>query len=496
VRRNATRITASGGSHYGWTMPHPRLDAIVVGAGPNGLAAAIEIARAGRRVRIYEAAESAGGGSRSGAMTLPGFAHDPCSSVHPLGIASPFFRSLDLARHGLEWVQPEVPLAHALSPDRAVVLERSVEATATGLGRDGAAWNWLFGPLVRDVERLLPAILGPVLRVPRHPLALARFGVPALLPGTSLARLAFRDPAARALFAGLAAHSMVDVHRAMTSSFGLVLGLLAHAVGWPVARGGSGAIAEALVAEARGLGVEVVTGHPVRSLDELPDSRATLLDLTPRQVIAVAGDRVSGRYRAALERFRYGPGVFKIDWALAGPIPWRDPAAARAGTVHVGGDLAEVAGGERLVAHGRIPARPFMLVVQATVADPTRAPAGKHTGWAYTHVPNGWTGDLTAVIEDRVERFAPGFRDLILARATRDPAAMEAYDANYVGGDINGGLADWRQLIFRPAVRWDPYRIPGSAGLFLCSSSTPPGGGVHGMCGWHAARSALRSVLR
>jgi phytoene dehydrogenase-like protein len=467
------------------------VDAIVVGAGPNGLAAAIELARAGRSVRVYEAADSIGGGTRSAEVTLPGFVHDICASVHPLSLASPFFRSLDLARHGLEWVQPDAPVAHALAPGRSVVLERDLAAVEDALGPDADAWRRLFGPFVREWQRLVPAILSPVIRPPRHPVLLARFGLPALLPATALARLAFREPEARALFAGMAAHSMLRLGQPMSASFGLVLGLLAHAVGWPVARGGSGAIAAALEAEARSLGVEFVTGHRVDALDALPPARSYLLDVTPRQVLAIAGDRLPAGYRRQLEGFRYGPGVFKIDWALDGPIPWRDAATLRAGTVHLGGSYREIAASEEAVGRGRHAEKPYVLLVQPTIADPSRAPEGKHVAWAYCHVPNGSTVDMTATIESQVERFAPGFRDLVLARATKDSVAMEAWDANYVGGDINGGIADWRQLLFRPVVRWNPYTTPDPA-VFICSSSTPPGGGVHGMSGRHAAREAER----
>ncbi len=432
-----------------------------------------------------------GGGSRSAELTLPGFIHDPCASVHPLGIASPFLASVDLARHGLEWVQPDAPVAHALAPDRSIVLERDLTDLAGALGRDADPWRRLFGPLVREWERLVPAILGPVVRPPRHPLLMARFGLPAVLPATALVRLAFREPAARALFAGLAAHSMLRLGQPLSASFGLVLGMLAHAVGWPVARGGSGAIAAALEAEARSLGVEVVTGHRVTALGDLPPSRAVLLDLTPRQVLDIAAGRLPSGYRRQLEGFRYGPGVFKIDWALDGPIPWRDPGTARAGTVHLGGTYREIAASEDAVGRGRITDRPFVLLVQPTIADPSRAPQGKHVAWAYCHVPNGSTVDMTAAIEAQLERFAPGFGDLVLARATKDAIGMEAYDANYVGGDINGGIGDWRQLLFRPVPRWNPYTTPNPS-LFLCSSSTPPGGGVHGMSGRLAAREVLR----
>jgi len=474
-------------------VTEPQRDAIVVGAGPNGLAAAIHLARAGRSVRVYEASDTAGGGTRSAELTLPGFVHDVCSSVHPLGLASPFLRSLDLERHGLEWVQPAAPVAHALAPGRSIVLERDLDSLHDALGSDAPAWARLFGPLVREWERLVPSLLRPVVRPPRHPVLMARFGLPALLPATTLARVAFREPPARALFAGFVAHSMLPLQRPLTASFGLVLGLLAHAVGWPVARGGSGRIAAALIAEAEGLGVEIVTGRRVASLAELPPARAVLLDLTPRQVVEVAGDRLGGRYRRALGRYRYGPGVFKIDWALDGPIPWQDPQTLRAGTVHLGGTLEDIVASEAAITRGRLPERPFVLLVQPTVADPSRAPEGGHVAWAYCHVPNGSGADLTAAIEAQVERYAPGFRDRVLARATHDAPAMEAYDANYVGGDINGGIQDIRQLLFRPVVRWNPYTTP-DPGLFLCSSSTPPGGGVHGMSGLHAARAAERRL--
>jgi len=466
------------------------MDAVVVGAGPNGLAAAIELARAGRSVRVFEAAATPGGGTRSAELTLPGFVHDVCSAAHPLAIASPFFRSLDLARHGLEWIQPDAPVAHALAPGRSVVLERDVNAMRESLGRDGPAWVRLFGPLVGEADRLMPMLLRPVIRPPRHPVLMARFGLPALLPASALARLAFRDTEARALFAGMAAHSMLGLNQPISSSFALVLGLLGHAVGWPLVRGGSGRIADALTTEARSLGVEIVAGREVRSLAELPPARAILLDLTPRQVVAIAGDVLPAGYRRSLERYRYGPGVFKVDWALSGPIPWRDPALGRAGTVHLGGTLRDVAASEATVAAGKHAERPFLLLVQPTLFDPSRAPAGRHVAWAYCHVPAGSEVDMTAAIEAQLERFAPGFRDLVLARATRDTPAMEAYDANYVGGDINGGIQDLRQALFRPVVRWNPYTTPVPK-LYLCSSSTPPGGGVHGMSGFLAARAAL-----
>jgi phytoene dehydrogenase-like protein len=464
-------------------------DVSVVGAGPNGLAAAITLARAGRSVEVLEAASEAGGGARTAELTLPGFLHDVCSSVHPLGIASPFFRSIDLASRGVEWVQPDAPLAHPLDDGRVAVLERSTSATARGLGRDGRAWHRLYEPLVRDLERLLPVILGPIPRLPRHPIAVARFGIPALAPAPMLARRLFRDDPARALFAGIAAHSMVALDRPLTASFALVLGTLGQAVGWPLARGGSRALTQALVAELEALGGVVRTRSPVGSLADLPASRSVVLDVTPRQALTMAEPEMGRLRRWQARRFRYGPGIFKIDWALDGPIPWRSPEVERAGTVHLAGRLDELVASEAAVAAGRVPDRPFVLLVQPSRFDPTRAPEGRHVGWAYCHVPPGSTVDMTERIEAQVDRFAPGFRDRVLARHVAGPADLEAYDANYVGGDINGGIADLRQLVFRPWPAVDPYRL--GRRLWLCSSSTPPGGGVHGMSGWHAARSVL-----
>lgn len=474
------------------------VDAIVVGAGPNGLAAAITIARAGRSVRVYEAASVAGGGMRTEELTQPGFRHDPCATILPLTVASPFFRTVDLAARGVELVHPGAPFAHPLDGGRAVVLERSVVETGAALGRhDGRAWRRLFGPLVRSGDDLASEILGPVIHVPRHPILLARFGLPALLSAERLARTLFNDAPTRALFAGVAAHAMLRLDRPLSASYGLVLAVLAHAVGWPMARGGSSAVTDALVAELHELGGEVVTGHRVEAFESLPAARAVLLDVTPRQLVAIAGDRLPARIRSRAARFRYGSGVFKVDWALDGPVPWAASGPSRAATVHLGGTLDEIAGSEADVAAGRHPQRPYVLFVQYAPWDPSRAPrspAGRTTAWAYCHVPNGSTVDMTDRIEAQVERFAPGFRDRIIGRATRGPVAMEAHDANYVGGDINGGIGDVRQLLFRPWPALDPYRV--SSGLYLCSSSTPPGGGVHGMSGFHAARSALRHELR
>lgn len=470
-------------------------DAIVVGSGPNGLAAAIALARTGRSVLVVEGRDTIGGGLRTEELTLPGFLHDTCSAIHPLGVASPFMRSLPLTEHGVEWIHPPAPLAHPLEDGTAVLLERSLDETAAGLGADGEAWRRLLAPLVRDAEALTEGILAPPFP-PRHPVAMARFGPRALRSAQELARSMFGGERARALFAGNAAHAMLALDAAASASFGLVLALLGHAVGWPMARGGSQTVADALASILRSLGGELETGRPVESLDELvaqSHKPLVLLDVTPRQLLALAGSRLDGRYRRALERYRYGPGVVKVDYALAGPVPWRASECARAGTVHLGGTLDEIAAAEKDVSQGGHPARPYVLVVQQSLFDDTRAPAGRHTLWAYTHVPNGsnLTEATVGAIEGQLERFAPGFRDLVLERSVLGTAELEARNPNYVGGDINGGSAELRQLFARPVARPVPYRTP-LDGVYLCSSSTPPGGGVHGMCGWNAARAALR----
>jgi phytoene dehydrogenase-like protein len=479
------------------------IDAVVVGSGPNGLAAALTLARAGRSVRVYEGASTIGGGMRTMELTLPRYRHDVCASIVPFALASPFFRTVDWAARGAELIEPKAPVAHPLDGGRAVVLERSFTATAASLDPDrrtddGTAWRRLFGPLARDADKLGRELLRPVIHVPRHPLALARFGLPAIRSASGLARSRFRGEAAQALFGGLAAHSMLALDRPLSASFGLVLGMYAHAVGWPIVRGGAAALAGALAEEIRALGGEIATGHPVATLDDVPASRVVLLDTTPRAAAAIAGDRLTARTRERYERFRYGPGVFKVDWALAGPVPWAAEGVRRAGTVHLGGTLEEIVRSERQVASGRPPDRPFTLFAQYHPWDPSRvpddAPAGATTAWAYCHVPAGSAVDMTDRIEAQVERFAPGFRDLIIGRATHGPADMEAHDPNYIGGDINAGIADIRQLLFRPTRSRDPYHA--GPGIYLCSSSTPPGGGVHGMAGHLAARSALRRDLR
>jgi phytoene dehydrogenase-like protein len=467
-------------------------EVVVVGSGPNGLAAAVALARAGHSVHVVEGADTVGGGTRSAELTLPGFVHDVCSAVHPMAVASPFLKTLPLAEHGLEWVHPDAPFAHPLDDGTAAVLERSVEATADGLGADARAYRRLMGPLAAAADGLFADLLGPF-RIPRRPLAAARFGWNAVRSGKGLADAWFRTAGARGLVAGLAAHAVLPLERPPSAAIALMLGLAGHAAGWPFPKGGAQKIADALASYLRSLGGRVETGRPVRSIDEFAGARAVLLDVTPRQVLALAGHRLPGRYRRALERYRYGPGVFKVDWALSGPIPWRAAGCRRAGTVHVGGTLEEIADAERAPWAGGHAERPFVLLAQPTVFDPTRAPAGGHVAWGYCHVPHGSTADMTERIEAQVERFAPGFRGLILARRVMNTAAMEAHNPNYVGGDIGGGVADWWQLFTRPVARLDPYSTP-VRGLYLCSSSTPPGGGVHGMCGYFAARSAARAL--
>jgi phytoene dehydrogenase-like protein len=466
-------------------------DAVVVGSGPNGLAAAIAMQQAGLSVLLLEGKKELGGGLRTAELTLPGFRHDICSAIHPMAVASPFFRTLPLAQYGLNFITPPVAAAHPFDDGTAVAALSTLAATAQQLGPDADAYQRLLGPLLAQWPRLAPDVLAP-LRWPKYPLELARFGLSALLPATVLARR-FQGEKAKGLLAGMAAHAIQPLSNVATSAIGLVLLLTAHGQGWPLAQGGSQAIADALVAHFRALGGHVETGTYVRSLAQLPPARALLLDVTPAQLLQMAGHRLSSLYQWQLQRYRYGMGVFKIDWALAEPIPWTAPECAQTGTVHLGGTLAEIAAGEQATTRGQHPARPFVLLAQQSQFDPSRAPAGKHTAWAYCHVPNGSRHDMTAAIEAQVERFAPGFRERILGRHTFSPAQLEEYNPNYVGGDINGGLLDIRQLFTRPVLRASPYRTS-LRGLYLCSSATPPGGGVHGLCGYWAARRALSDM--
>jgi len=464
----------------------------VVGSGPNGLAAAITLARAGLSVEVYEGNERPGGGCRTEHLTLDGFRHDVCSAVHPLVLASPFLASIDLLSRGVKLLQPAVAFAHPLDGGRASWAAGSVDQTAENLGADAKAYRRLFGPLVRDLAKVTPSVLAPLRRPPRHPIALGRLGLPGLLPVTRLAGI-FHSDEARGLLAGTAAHSMRPLDAPLTGLYGMLLTSMAHAYGWPVIEGGSSRLVDALVTELGALGGTLRTNRWVRHFTELPPARLTLLDVSPRALIEIAGQRLGVRSQRALARFRYGPGVCKVDWALSGPVPWTAPVCRRAGTVHVGGTLEEIAAGETDVAAGRHPDRPFCLVAQPSVIDPTRAPAGRHALWAYCHVPPGSSVDMCAKIEAQIERFAPGFRDLVLARASRTAADHERSNPNYVGGDIGGGAASLRQSIFRPTAQWDNYRTA-LPGVYLCSASTPPGGGVHGMCGYWAARAALAGL--
>lgn len=472
-------------------------DAVVVGGGPNGLAAAIVLARAGRSVQLIEARDSVGGGCRSAELTLPGVIHDVCSAVHPLGRASPLFRELALERHGLEWIEPPIQIAHPLDDGSAALLHRDIDPTTASFAarEDADTYAGWIEPLVRSWDRILASLIGPFrpLAMARHPLTVARFGVPALAPSTMLARR-FRSPQAQALVGGVGAHSFLPLTQPLSGGLGQALLVSGHAVGWPIPRGGSQRIADALAAVLTDLGGEVVSGTMVTDLRELPRHRAAVLNLSPRSVLQVAGRRLTGLYAAQLRRFRYGPAAFKLDLVLDGPIPWRNQDVGRAGTVHLGGRLDEVVASEEAVRRGRVHQRPFVLLSQPSAFDPTRASDGRQVVWAYCHVPNGWGGDASERILGQIERFAPGFRDRILARHVLRPSDLEAYNPNYVGGDINGGLQHWAQFFTRPALRLDPHSTPDPA-IFIGSASTPPGGGVHGLCGLHAARSALRGIL-
>jgi phytoene dehydrogenase-like protein len=470
------------------------VDAVVVGGGPNGLASAIELARRGHSVTVLEAAPTVGGGARSDQRTLPGFVHDACSAIYPFGRSSPFFREAGVERHGVTWIAPPSAIGHPLDDGTAVLLERDVDATAATLGEDRRAYRQLLGPLVRWFDDLLPDILAPF-HIPLRPRRLIRlglFGVVALQPATLLARR-FKGERARALLAGAAAHSILRLGEPVSGASALVMLASAHHDGWPFPAGGATAIPQALAAELRALGGTIETGRYVQRLADLPAHRVALFDTSPRQLSRIAGERLPARYRRALDRFRMGPGVFKLDLAIDGAIPWRAPELARAGTVHVGGTFEDIARSEAQVAAGRPPERPFVLLAQQSLFDRSRAPEGQNTVWAYCHVPNGSTADMTEPILAQVERFAPGFRERILATTATSPAELEAYNANCIGGDVAGGRNNLGQLFTRPAWRIDPYSTPDPS-IFICSASTPPGGGVHGMCGFHAARSAERRL--
>lgn len=464
------------------------VDAIVIGSGPNGLAAAIELARAGLQVRLYEANQTIGGGARSGELTLPGFTHDLCSAVHPLAAGSPYFSRLPLQDYGLEFIQPAKALAHPFDDGTSATLDRSLETTSQGLGRDRVAYRDLIKPFVDDWETLANDLLGPP-RFPRHPFSAARFGLHAIRSAKGFAESKFCEEKTRALFAGLAAHSFLSLDRLATAAFGLVLGLLAHVHGWPIAKGGSQSISNALAAYFRDLGGEIVTNHRVESLSEAPQVKAILCDVTPRQFLKIAGESLPLGFRRKLGRYKYGPAAFKIDWALSEPVPWKSSECSKAATIHLGGSFSEIIASEQLAASGQHAEKPFIILSQPTLFDPSRAPAGKHILWGYCHVPNGSKVDMTLRIEKQIERFAPGFRDCILARSVSTPALLEQHNANLIGGDINGGSQHLAQMFTRPTARL--YSTP-VKGLYLCSASTPPGGGVHGLCGYHAARVALR----
>ena len=471
----------------------PDFDAVVVGAGPNGLAAAIALQQQGLSVLLLEARDKIGGGLRSAELTLPGYVHDICSAIHPLAAASPFFETLPLSAYGLEFIFPPVAAAHPLEGGRAAVLSGGVEDTARLLGEDGEGYRRLMESLTTDWPRIAADVLGP-LHFPRHPLLMAKFGMKALEPAVALARKYWKGEEGKALWAGMAAHSMLPLSYATTSAIALVLMIAGHRKGWPLPRGGASVMADALAAYFISIGGRIETGRPIRSMAQLPSYRALLLDLTPRQLLQLGGHRWSPLYSRQLQRYRYGMGVFKVDWALAEPIPFTAAGCRQAGTVHIGNTLEEIAEGEALTWKGGYPENPFVLLAQQSLFDPSRAPEGRQVAWAYCHVPNGSREDRTEVIERQVERFAPGFRDRILARHVMDTAQLEEYNSNYIGGDIGGGVIDIRQLFTRPALRLSPYRTS-TKGIYLCSSSTPPGGGVHGMCGYHAAQRALRDIF-
>ncbi len=466
-------------------------DAVIVGSGPNGMAAAVELSRNGKSVLVIEGRDTLGGGTRTQQLTLPGFQHDVCSSVHPLGIGSPWFRAVPLQDYGLEWVIPPLGMAHPFDDGSAAVLSQDLQRTKESLGQDGMAYLKLMEPLVRDWQEILEEFLGPLPFPPKHPIVMARFGLTALRSARGLVESRFQGERARAFFSGMAGHAIQPMENPITASFGLMLGALGHVLGWPFARGGSKMITAALEAYLKDLGGETETGWFVGDLDELPDARAMLFDTTPGMMVKIVKERFPERYRKQLRKFRHGPGIYKVDWALNGAVPWKAEECRQAGVVHIGGTFEEIAASERAAWEGRHSERPFVLFVQPTLFDPSRAPDGKHIGWGYCHVPAGSDVDMLDVIEGQIERFAPGFRDCILERKVWSPRELEAYNPNYIGGDIASGIQDIWQLFTRPVWKLSPYETPLKK-IYLCSASTPPGGGVHGMGGYHAARAALR----
>lgn len=471
-------------------MSRAEFDAVIVGSGPNGLSAAIVLAAAGWKTLVLEARDSIGGGLRTSELTLPGFRHDVCSAIHPLAVESPLFRTLPLERYGLNWLRPKVALAHPMPDGSAVAVTQSLSDTARELGEDENNYGKLVAPFVDRAAEFFPAMLRP-LRVPAAPGLMARFGWRGMRSAESLAFRTFQNERTRGMFAGMAAHAMIPLDARLTGAVGMMFCIAAHANGWPLPQGGSQSLADALASHLRSIGGSIETNRPVKGMNDIPASRAVLFDLSPRQVVDIAGEELSHGYRRSLERFRYGPGVFKIDYALSEPVPWTAPACRVAGTVHVGGAFEEIAAAERAAANGVVVDRPFVLVAQQSLIDPSRAPPGKHTLWAYCHVPNGSIVDMTERIERQLERFAPGFRDVVLARHTLDPMRLQVYNQNYIGGDIGCGVMNWRQTVARPVWKWDPYATSNRR-LFIGSSATPPGPGVHGMCGFHAAQSVLR----
>jgi phytoene dehydrogenase-like protein len=472
-------------------MPATERRAVVVGAGPNGLAAAIVLAQAGLRVEVFEAEPQPGGGARTLPLTLPGYMHDFGSAVHPMALASPFFSTLPLSDYGLEWIQPSAPLAHPLDDGTAVILERDLGKAVAALGEDGKQWRRMFGPFAERWSQLAPEVLRPVSLFPKHPFLMARLGLMGFPSANAVAQFWFRSPRTRALFAGLAAHSILSLEEPLSSAFGIMLGATAHAVGWPIPKGGAQSITKALCAHLSTLGGEVHVSSRVENLAQLGKYDVALCDVTPKQLLRIAGERLSPGYRRKLEDYRYGPAVFKVDYALSSPIPWKAPDCARAATVHIGGTLEEFVVSEDAMRHGREAERPFVLLAQPTLFDPSRAPEGKHIAWAYCHVPNGSQVDMLPRIEAQIERFAPGFRDCVLERRAFSPASLEAMDANLVGGDIGGGLSNLPQFLLRPTRQ---FYATSARDIFICSSSTPPGGGVHGMCGYNAAKLALKHL--